>query len=410
MILKIELENFYSIKEKVRIDFRAGNINTSTSRELKWNVIDWKGVSVLKTVGLFGPNASGKSNIIKAISNCCRFIIDSHNYNEGMSFGFQPFKFDGWSDKPSRFLIDFVCEDVEYEYSFSLTREAILTESLYYYPVGRKAKIFTREGEKYSFGVGVITKPKDVVFNTSSKNLFLSRASSMNREVARTLYRYFFNQFAIGILDAKKLSTYEEFMKYKKVVLTALEVCDSDIVNIEFRKEQMPIPELTSFGDDEINVKLVDVLDIKTEHKGQKGVYFDLDYEESNGTRKLFQILIRLIDVARNGKSLMMDEFDLGLHTRLADFILDLIHASNYGQLLFATHNTNLIDVKRLRKDQIVFVNKKEDGATEVYSLFDYKDFRENMDAEKGYLQGRFDAVPYIDSSVSTLKNLLEVD
>ena len=107
-------------------------------------------------------------------------------------------------------------------------------------------------------------------------------------------------------------------------------------------------------------------------------------------------------------KGIMMDEFDMGLHTRLADFILDLIHASDRSQLLFTSHNTNLIDVKRLRRDQIVFVNKSGHGATEVYSLYDFKDFRENMDAEKAYIQGRFDAVPYVESSVSIIKNLLE--
>ena len=153
---------------------------------------------------------------------------------------------------------------------------------------------------------------------------------------------------------------------------------------------------------------LVDVLRFKTFHRNQKDIMFDMDMEESNGTRKLFQILIRLLDVIKNKKSIMMDEFDMGLHTRLADFILDLIHASESSQLLFTSHNTNLIDVKRLRRDQIVFVNKSEQGATEVYSLYDFKDFRENMDAEKGYIQGRFDAVPYVDSSVSSIKQLLE--
>ena len=72
------------------------------------------------------------------------------------------------------------------------------------------------------------------------------------------------------------------------------------------------------------------------------------------------------------------------------------------------SHNTNLIDMKRLRKDLVVFVNKLDDGSTEVYSLYDYKDFRDNMDAEKGYIQGRFDAVPFVDSTVMNLKQLLE--
>ena len=336
--------------------------------------MEWKGVPILKTVGLFGPNASGKSNILKAITFCCRMILESHLHNEGVTFNFEPFKFDGWQKKPSKFLIDFVCEDVEYEYAFELTRERIISESLFHYPMGRRAKVFVREAEgNYSFGTGVMVKPSDVVINTSQKNLFLSRASSMNREIAQKLYRYFMNQFLLGLANVNDIMA------------------------------PVVVP-----GQTELSYKLVDVLRFKTFHRNQKDIMFDMDMEESNGTRKLFQILIRLLDVVKNKKSIMMDEFDMGLHTRLADFILDLIHASESSQLLFTSHNTNLIDVKRLRRDQIVFVNKSEQGATEVYSLYDFKDFRENMDAEKGYIQGRFDAVPYVDSSVSSIKQLLE--
>ena len=408
MILKIEFENFFSIRNLVRIDFRAANINTALARELGHNVMDWNGVPVLKSVGLFGPNASGKSNILKAIDFCCRMILNSHLYNEGAVFNFEPFKFDGWQDKPSKFLIDFVCEGIEYEYTFELTKTKIISESLYHYPMGRRAKVFLRNIDgKYSFGTGVISKPSDVVLNTSYKNLFLSRASSMNREIPQKLYRYFLNHFLLGLVNVNELMVLDSFNTYKKVILKALEICDTDITDIEARKEQVPSPVAIP-GQGELSFTLVDVLKFKTFHRNQKDVMFDLDLEESSGTRKLFQILIRLLDVVKNRKSIMMDEFDMGLHTRLADFILDLIHASEGSQLLFSSHNTNLIDVKRLRRDQIVFVNKSEDGATEVYSLYDFKDFRENMDAEKGYIQGRFDAVPYVDSSVDSIKQLLE--
>lgn len=408
MILKIEFENFFSIRDRVRIDFRAANINTTLARELSLNVMEWKGVPILKAIGLFGPNASGKSNILKAITFCCRMILDSHLNNEGVTFNFEPFKFDGWQNKPSRFLIDFVCEDVEYEYAFELTRERIISESLYHYPVGRRAKIFVRDAEgKYSFGTGVMTKPSDVALNTSKKNLFLSRASSMNRGIAQKIYSYFMNQFLLGLVNMNDMSALDSFNAYKKVILKALEICDTDITDIEVRKEQIPAPIVVP-GQTELSYKLVDVLRFKTIHRNQKDIIFDMDMEESNGTRKLFQILIRLLDVVKNKKNIIMDEFDMGLHTRLADFILDLIHASESSQLLFTSHNTNLIDVKRLRRDQIVFVNKSGNGATEVYSLYDFKDFRENMDAEKGYIQGRFDAVPYVDSSAQSIKQLLE--
>ncbi|MDY4752448.1 MAG: ATP-binding protein, partial [Prevotella sp.] len=78
MMLKIEFENFFSIRDRISIDFRAGNINTALARELSHNVMEWNGVPILKTVGLFGPNASGKSNILKSINFCCRLILDSH--------------------------------------------------------------------------------------------------------------------------------------------------------------------------------------------------------------------------------------------------------------------------------------------------------------------------------------------
>ena len=407
MILKIEFENFFSIRDLVRIDFRAANIRTAKAKELSSNVMFWKEIPVLKSIGLFGPNASGKSNILKAINFCCRLILESHLNNEGAEFSFEPFKFDGWQEKPSKFLIDFVCNDIEYEYSFELTKSKILSESLYHYPSGRRAKVFNRANEEYSFGSGIIAKPGDVVLNTSEKNLYLSRASSMNRDFAQKIYRYFLNQFMLGLASVNDLIILDSFNTYKQVILKALEICDTDITDIEARKEQIPMP-LVSHRIGDIPFKLVDVLKFKTFHRNNKDVMFDLDMEESNGTRKLFQILIRLLDVVKNKKGIILDEFDMGLHTRLADFILDLIHASERSQLLFSSHNTNLIDMNRLRRDQIAFVNKAIDGATEIYTLYDFKDFRENMDAKKGYIQGRFDAVPYVDSCVESIKRLLK--
>ena len=409
MLLRIELENFFSIKEKISLDFRAGNANSSVARDLAYNVMDWKGQKVLKSIGLFGPNASGKSNIVKAINFCCRMIFESHNHNENTIFDFQPLKFDGWDKKPSRFLVNFVCEDIEYEYSFVLNSKQIIEESLYYYPNNRRAKIFTRKGDEYSFSSGVIPRPNDVVINTSKKNLFVSRASSMNREIPQKIFRYFFETFLLGIVPLDDKNIKELFVQNKDLVLNALQVCDTDITDIEITTEKMPVP-IQVHNDQMIELVFQerDVVRFRTYHKHSPVTGFSMETEESNGTRQLFVLLLRLLDVVKNRKSLMLDEFDRSLHTRLADFILDLIHASSRSQFLFTSHNTNLIDTKRLRKDQIVFVNKKDDGSTDVYSLYDFKDFRDTMDAEKGYLQGRFDAVPFVSSSVAGLKKLLE--
>lgn len=411
MLLKIEIENFFSIKNRIVLDFRAANIRTSKAKELSDNVFDWNGIKILKSIGLFGPNASGKSSILKAIEFCCRLILESHQNNEGTIFNFQPFKFDGYESRPSFFLVDFVCEGIEYEYAFTLDRTQIFTETLYYYPNGRKkVKIFTRDErciKKYSFSSGTILKPNDVTINTSGKSLFLSRASSMNRELAQRLYRYFLNTFMLGLVNMNSTFVEDLFQKYKKLILKALSICDLDICDIMIRHDKIPAPVPSPFGGQAIQFPLMDILRFQTVHSRSGDVVFDMETEESSGTKNLFSILLRLLDVVRNRKSLMLDEFDASFHTRLAEFVLDLIHASEQSQLLFTSHNTNLIDMSRLRRDQIIFVNKQADGSTEIYSLYDFKDFRENMNAEKAYIQGRFDAIPFVDSSVASLKQLL---
>lgn len=411
MILRIELENFYSIKDSLVIDFRAAKINTAKTRELKNNVFEWNGTPILKSIGLFGPNASGKSNIISAISICCRIILDSHLNVEGGSFNFEPFKFEGYSNKPSRFLIDFVCNNVEYEYSFELTKTEILKESLYYYPQGRRARLFTRDesAEKpYIFAEGAFTKPADVVASTSKVNLFLSRACSMNRDKAVELYGYFMNTFLLRVIPMNNLQVAETyFKKYRDLLLAALQCCDSDIVNIDLVKNKIRSQQPIATSQSSFEIVETEIGHFVTYHKFDPSVIFDMDMDESTGTKELFGLLLSLLDVVRNKKALMADEFDDRLHTRLADFVIDMIHASECSQFLFSSHNTNLIDSNHFRRDQIVFVNKKEDGSTESYSLYDFKDFRDTMDAEKAYIQGRFDAVPYTDTSVNTLKRLL---
>ena len=424
MILGIRIENFYSIKDEISLDFRAEKINTEGVKALSANVIDYKGQKVLKSIGLFGANASGKSNILKAIWFCCYTILNSHQYNEGKIFKFVPFKFEGYINKPSSFSIDFIHDDIEYEYSFTLTTTEILKESLFFYPNNRRAKVFIRDETKglgkqeiYSFSNGLIPRPFDVAINTSKKTLFLSRASQMDREFCRNLYRFFLDNFWLGFapINYEALASYmtkDLFIQNKELFLHALLICDSDILNIDV------LPETKKVQDQKTNDKFITASENKeTEfspprfeafHRASPTVAFNMLSEESAGTIQLFNMLFFLLDIVKNGKTFFLDEFDLSLHSKIADFVVDLFHASSSAQFLFTSHNTNLIDAKRFRRDQILFTNKKNDGSTELYSLYDHKDFRENMDAEKGYLQGRFDAIPVVDSSHGALTKLLE--
>ena len=421
MLIEMRFSNFFSIKDEISIDFKTGNINTATAKELTDNIFSVNDEKFLKVQGLFGPNASGKSSILKAALFCRQLILDSFQNNEGTIFNFMPFKYDGYFEKPSSFFINFITDGIEYEYSFKLTRNEILSEELYYYPGKRKAKIFTRDESKgptksdiYSFGEGHFVKPLDVAQSTGKNTLFISRASQMDRELAKKIYNFFRTELLIGLPQLSGKYAVELFNQNKELILKALKMADSDITDINVKIEKTPLfsvhPQVTRNGvpvPTNTVTQIVEVINFYTTHKRNPDISFHLQAEESAGTIQIFNLLLLLLDVCKNGKTLILDEFDASLHTELAQFILDMVNASKSAQFLFTSHNTNLLDIKKMRRDQILFTNKKEDGSTEVYSLFDFKDFRENMDAEKCYLQGRFDAVPYISSSISVIKNLL---
>lgn len=420
MLLKFSVTNFYSIKDTLTVDFEAARIFTEKAKALADNVFCTDGKKVLKSIGIFGPNASGKSSIFKALLFCTQMILKSHVNNEGGVFNFAPFKFDGFHEKPSEFSISFVCDGTEYEYSFSLNRKEIISESLYHYPGKRRAKVFTRKeqvgkpkSEIFSFGDGLFVKPLDVAQSTGRNTLFISRASQMDRELAKKIYRFFLTEFYVGVPQVPDEYAVQLFSENKRLLLEALRMADSDIVDIEVRREQVNVPVPPAYMQLGRNVipslpavGTETVTRFLTMHKRNPAVKFDLFSEESDGTIRLFYLLLALLDVCRRGKTIVVDEFDLSFHTELSDFIINLVHASKGAQFLFTSHNTNLIDIKKFRRDQICFTNKREDGSTDFYSLFDFKDFRENMDAEKGYLQGRFDAVPYTASSVAEIKKL----
>lgn len=419
MVLEIRLSNFFSIKDEIVIDLKAANIQSRQAKELESNIFKYNKTNVLKSIALYGANASGKSNIIKAIRFCSLMVLNSHNHNEDAIFNFTPFKFDGYENKPSKFFINFVYNNIEYEYSFELTRKEIKKESLYYYPKGRITKVFERDEdkgktkkEKYSFGNQII-RPYDVAENTSVKTLFISRASQMDREIAKEVFKFFLEEFILDILMPLDIKIEYYFNNYKNELLSAMQIADSDI--IDFRIEKRPVqgikidvkhspnePLLTSIS--EQNQEKIFVISY---HKKDSNKKFEFFEEESDGTIRLFLAMLTIIDIIKNNKTLLIDEIERHLHPNIVEYLIKLFHSSNAAQLIFTTHSTNLLNLKKFRKDQIYFSNKKEDASTEVYSLYDFKDFRETMDAEKAYLTGRFGAVPFLSDSKKKIEQLL---
>ena len=378
MILKFRLRNVFSFRNEITLDLQAAKIQTEKGKALSGNLFTTNGVQVLKSISMFGANASGKSNVIKGIKACVNMIRSSHTYNENTTFQVAPFKFDGYDKKPSSFYVRFIVDGIEYEYSFSLTQAEILTEQLYYYPKGRRSLVFTRDETKgpnktdiYEFRQA-IKRPMDVAANTSRKTLFVSRASQMDRDIAKKVFRFFTEDI---VLDYKESAMpVEDFLKTEKEdILEILNTADSDIVDIKIQGYSL-----------------------KTFHKSNPDIAFDFDTEESEGTKTLFQMMLGIINVIRNDRTFLMDGIDTNLHPHLVEYIINLFNRSNHAQLIYTAHNTHLLNTDFQRRDQVYFVNKRDDGCSELYSLYDFKDFRDNYDMEKAYLQGRFDAIPYL--------------
>lgn len=417
MVLEIRFSNFYSISKEVVLDLRAANIKTTKAKALANNIFKFENFVILKTVALYGANASGKSNLIKAIRFCNALIFESHRHNENTIYNFTPFKFKGYTKKPSTYFIRFITGNVEYEYSFSLTRTEILTESLYHYPNGRRAKVFERnekagktKKEKYSFGTSVIKRPLDVAENTSNKTLYISRASQMDREIPKEIFTFFNETFILDYLAYSTKYADKMIHTYKAQLLQALQFADSDIIdfkqNLKTEKGKNVTANLVT---EEAFFKEIETesLEIKTYHKASPETTFDFSKEESLGTQKLFFIMLTILDVVRKNKILLIDEIEDSLHPHIIDYIIQIFNASKNAQLIFSTHNTNLLDLNKLRKDQVWFVNKQEDGGSDLYSLYDYSDFRDTMNLEKAYLQGRFDAVPIVNDSKELLNSII---
>lgn len=416
MVIQIRLANFFSIKEEVILDFEAASLRSKLTRELDANLLEYNGNQILKSIALYGANASGKSNIINAIRFCHAMVYESHKHNEDVTFSFKPFKGNS-SSRPSEYTIVFVAEGVEYEYSFALTTKQIIKESLFYYPKGKRAKVFERDErlgsekrDKYSFGTSVIKRPFDVAESTSNKTLFISRASQMDREIPKKIFQYFHQQFLLRHSQWVEANLSELLLEYKKELLLALSIADSDIVDFEVkRKREVGKHVRANLDTEEFSVEDEehDRIEIKTVHRCFAKKKFDFS-EESLGTRKLFIMMLSILDVVKNDKVILIDEIEDSLHPAIVEYIVSLFHTSKGAQILFSTHNTNLLNLTKMRKDQIWFVNKRKDGSSELYSLADYSDFREKMDLEKAYLQGRFDSVPIINDSEELLKELTQ--
>ncbi|MGP8331245.1 MAG: AAA family ATPase [Methanosarcinaceae archaeon] len=411
MLIEFSIENYRSIKEKVTL-----SLVSSSDKSLDNNLIK---TTVLKndnlcSAAIYGANASGKTNVLLAFNFLKELVMTSHKNQKGDKIEVSPFKLDkNCVSKPSRFEVVFIKNNIKYIYGVSVTSEKVVDEYLYYYPKGREATIFKRS-DTYSF---TIDKNKQTFLSERILDnvLYLSGATQLNYDKTSDAFDWFkdtlqvigptdnpgLQDFTIGMLN-KDEST-------KALILKALSEADLGIDDIAASIKNLLIDELPSDFPEELKplavsgkIKKVHITSIHKVMDG-KGNEQQVPFEfkdESEGTQRMFSLIGPWINTLINGHVLIVDELDTKLHHKLVVFLVKLFsdptQNKNNAQLIFTTHNVNLLDQDIFRRDQIWFTEKNPDfGSTDLYSLVEFSP-RKDKNIQKGYLAGRYGALPFI--------------
>lgn len=405
MILEFSVTNFLSFKNKVTFSMMA---NSNKGLDDNYVLID--GRKVLKTAAIYGANASGKSNLFRILTIVILMLRASNNTDINSKLPIIPFKLDDEDNKtPSTFEIRFITNNVRYVYGFIADETQIYDEYLYYYPNGREAKIFDRtNGNEYSFSQSDERMLSEVASKTAANKFFLATATNWNYEKTKPAYDFLTTKVDVctNVEELKSIAfeMYEEGKNnLKQFALELLKKADINIEDYQVSKVDIP-QEFLANKPDFIFKSLIEkpkIYQVMFKHNGSSK-FLSID-EESLGTQIIFTLIPFLAEALNSKKILIMDELDRSMHSFLAEYIVEIFNNpeinKNGSQLIFNTHDTNLLDLNILRRDQIWFTEKDNDtGISDLYSLSDFS-IRKQENVGKGYMLGRYGAVPFIKNN-----------
>lgn len=418
MLIQFSVENFLSYKSKATLSLLPSKDKENTN-----NVALDKKFKSLKTIAVYGANASGKTSLIKALVAAIMAIRTSNNLqiNEKIP-NIMPFKFDSETpSEPSKFEFIFINNGIKYLYGFSATPYEVVEEYLYYYLSSKPSLIFDRHNTvEYKFPPGKNKLLNDIAKRNTNNKLFLSTATSWNYEKTKDAFIWFSEYINIfeGYTGFENI-VFDRLEKdfdgsLKKFTSKVLKESDTNISDFIYESEPMT-PELYATFPKEF-LKLINEnfgnipgkqVKITTGHEvfDKNGIAknFKLELsEESLGTQHLFYLSTILKSAFEKGETIIIDEIDSSLHPLLVNFIIGLFHNpeenKNNAQLIFSTHDTNLLSLDVFRRDQIYFVEKNNrTGESELYSLDEFP-VRKTENIRIGYLQGRYGAIPFLGS------------
>jgi uncharacterized protein len=417
MIIEFSVGNFCSIKDMETLSMLASP-KVSVNKEL-----DVKNVhrvsdklTLLKSKAIYGANASGKSSMVKAMAAFKRIVSDSFKNESVLSFALEPFRLSTeTADSPTFFQLQFVLRGIQYRYGFEAKENVIHSEWLFGTPRNKEVKFFSREMKSVSVNSNQFSEADQVlkIFKGSTKNeiardnaLFLSATKAIVDGLAKEISDFI---SAISVIvpesdteDSDFFGSFIDKFHNKTVKLRALtllhsaDVAIKDLAVEEFEIGKSKISYLAS-------VKQV----FDSQHKSIGSETFHFELEESEGTKRMLEVGSEIIECLRSGRPLIIDEFDARFHPELTKRLVELMnsHANKKGQVVFVTHDTNLLDSDLLRRDQICLVEKDKYGASHFYTLADFKGVRSDAQFEKDYLSGRYGAIPLLGDFEALLED-----
>ena len=415
MLLEFRCKNHKSIKDEVLFSLLASK-DTFNSEYL----YGYKDLKILKSSVVYGANGSGKSNFIDAIFFMKSLVTNSINLQPGMGIPYTPHKLNGVGSE-SFYSVQFIKNGVRFAYGFSIEQMLVKEEYLYYFPNGRQAKIFDRTGMTYEEGSkfkGRFNSCKDVL---KPNRLMISCAANFtNITEIEDAFRFFSEDLVI-YTNANQ----ENWMQYslyqfnsnpeiKNLALSFMRDIGVDIQDIKINIEESAFPqsELPEFLSDEYKNKLrMTPLQKITASVVYPGFETDLFTEESTGIQKLFAFLCPFLDIISKGKILICDELETSLHEFLLYTLLKTflsLNGKEQSQIIFTTHDTSLLSLDLFRRDQIWFTELNSlNRSTELYSLAEIKSVRKDENYGKGYISGRYGAIPMLNENLAELlKNI----
>lgn len=420
MLVEFSITNFRSIKERQTLTMQA----ETTKSKRDTNTFDvelatGEKITLVKSAVVFGSNASGKSNVIRAFYNFKRFVSGSADYKAEQDIEwYDPFLFDTDTEKkPTKFEITFIGKDlIKYEYSVELNKHKIFHEELNYFPKKIKNNLFKRVVNDDVIHAGKLGA--DVIGNeiTLFRNqLILSKFGKDKPDKILTDVYLYFTDFSVwnatnqpnikylreaivtSIVDSKDVAFLNKLSRLVKVADTKL----NEIVLPDVHKRTSASTSDSS-EPDQVKLKQYPVFGSHDVYNnGQIVSKYELPFEqESAGTKILLALGGIILSAIQNGRLIVFDELDTSLHPRLSRFLVRLFNNEKFNtrnaQIVFTSHEANLLDKDMFRTDQIWFTAKNEKGITELYSAQDFDGIREDMPFDKWYLAGKFGAVPNI--------------